>query len=195
MVFRAHDWSGRRESNPRPPRWRRGALPLSYARIISRLSAGTSDKGLERAEGVEPSASTMATWRSAAELRPHQSSAGGTSGMGACARPGGLMGGALRLELATSASRPGRTPPPRGLLPRWSIRQGRCAFVMVAARMATFSRGVNRPRSLTTRWRRAPPGSPPTRRRWGGVGDALPSPCGSRCVGASRTLWQPKRRT
>ena len=30
-------------------------------------------KGLERAKGFEPSTSTMATWRSTAELRPHQS--------------------------------------------------------------------------------------------------------------------------
>ena len=27
-------WSGRRDSNPRQPRWQRGALPLSYSRII-----------------------------------------------------------------------------------------------------------------------------------------------------------------
>ena len=33
----------------------------------------TDRNGLERAKGGEPSTSTMATWRSTAELRPHQS--------------------------------------------------------------------------------------------------------------------------
>ena len=29
------NWSGQRGSNPRPSRWQRDALPLSYARILS----------------------------------------------------------------------------------------------------------------------------------------------------------------
>ena len=28
-------WSGRRDLNPRQPRWQRGALPLSYSRLIT----------------------------------------------------------------------------------------------------------------------------------------------------------------
>src|SRR5262249_44169854 len=30
------EWSGKRDSNPRPPAWKAGALPLSYSRIPSR---------------------------------------------------------------------------------------------------------------------------------------------------------------
>jgi hypothetical protein len=28
-------WSGKRDSNPRPPPWQGGALPLSYSRILN----------------------------------------------------------------------------------------------------------------------------------------------------------------
>ena len=31
----AKKWSGRRDLNPRQPRWQRGALPLSYSRLIT----------------------------------------------------------------------------------------------------------------------------------------------------------------
>src|SRR5262249_42900240 len=30
---RASRWSGKRDSNPRPPAWKAGALPLSYSRL------------------------------------------------------------------------------------------------------------------------------------------------------------------
>src|SRR5215475_10505599 len=30
------EWSGKRDSNPRPPAWKAGALPLSYSRVPSR---------------------------------------------------------------------------------------------------------------------------------------------------------------
>src|SRR5262249_20124229 len=29
-------WSGKRDSNPRPPAWKAGALPLSYSRVSGR---------------------------------------------------------------------------------------------------------------------------------------------------------------
>src|ERR1700675_1290763 len=32
-------WSGKRDSNPRPPAWKAGALPLSYSRAPSRRAA------------------------------------------------------------------------------------------------------------------------------------------------------------
>ena len=31
------NWSGRRELNPRPKRWQRFALPLSYSRLAKKL--------------------------------------------------------------------------------------------------------------------------------------------------------------
>ena len=33
-------WSGRRDSNPRPPPWQGGVLPLNYFRIFNIISAG-----------------------------------------------------------------------------------------------------------------------------------------------------------
>ena len=41
-------WSGRRDSNPRPPPWQGGVLPLNYFRILNIL------KTLVRVKGVEP---------------------------------------------------------------------------------------------------------------------------------------------
>ena len=44
------DWSGKRDSNPRPSAWKADALPLSYSREFS----GATD-GLVEGEGFEPS--------------------------------------------------------------------------------------------------------------------------------------------
>ena len=40
--LQAHNWSGRRDSNPRPSPWQGDALPLSHFRVVVRL------------EGLEP---------------------------------------------------------------------------------------------------------------------------------------------
>src|SRR4029450_7120820 len=40
-MSRKSDWSGRRDSNPRPRPWQGRALPLSYTRVFNRLPAGT----------------------------------------------------------------------------------------------------------------------------------------------------------
>ena len=41
----AYIWSGRRDSNPRPPPWQGGVLPLNYFRVY---------KIIMRVKGVEP---------------------------------------------------------------------------------------------------------------------------------------------
>src|SRR3954463_9884318 len=60
------DWSGRRGSNPRPPRWQRGALPLSYARNpsvgdavprIGRVRPDRESGGRKKASAVEAGSS------------------------------------------------------------------------------------------------------------------------------------------
>src|SRR5436190_24063431 len=49
------EWSGKRDSNPRPPAWKAGALPLSYSRTPSRRETlrprkwwGEEDSNLRR---------------------------------------------------------------------------------------------------------------------------------------------------
>src|SRR5699024_12338388 len=39
MVFN-NRWSGRRDSNPRPPPWQGGVLPLNYFRLLINNGAG-----------------------------------------------------------------------------------------------------------------------------------------------------------
>ena len=33
VIYYKYNWSGKRDSNSRPSRWQRDALPLSYSRI------------------------------------------------------------------------------------------------------------------------------------------------------------------
>ena len=81
-------WSGKRDSNSRPPPWQGGALPLSYFRIEYKIGGDTQnrtgDKGfadlcltawlcrhMERKTGLEPATPTLARLCSTTELLPH----------------------------------------------------------------------------------------------------------------------------
>src|SRR5699024_5291853 len=43
MVFHKR-WSGRRDSNPRPPPWQGGVLPLNYFRLLINNGAGEGSR-------------------------------------------------------------------------------------------------------------------------------------------------------
>src|SRR6266545_6912279 len=57
---RKSGWSGKRDSNPRPPAWKAGALPLSYSRLPSRRAFarantwwGEEDSNLRRRSSAD----------------------------------------------------------------------------------------------------------------------------------------------
>ena len=52
-------WSGRRDSNPRPPPWQGGVLPLNYFRVIK---LNVRVKGVEppRPKALDPKSSASA---------------------------------------------------------------------------------------------------------------------------------------
>ena len=57
-------WSGKRDSDPRPPPWQGGALPLSYFRNACQKNF------VERKTGFGPATPTLARWCSTTELFP-----------------------------------------------------------------------------------------------------------------------------
>src|SRR5687767_15551338 len=62
-------WSGKRDSNPRPPAWKAGALPLSYSRpsrmLLSRISSSSGPQWWWGGEDLNPRRRTPADLQSA----------------------------------------------------------------------------------------------------------------------------------
>ena len=68
-------WSGKRDSNPRPPAWKAGALPLSYSRKI-RLHGGPDMAPKPPTLGSAPAqpwrSSSMLSWWGGEDLNPRR---------------------------------------------------------------------------------------------------------------------------